>query len=330
MVNSCATCPLSSTDLVPTVWFDFDFYGIGEWHDFRPKGGSPDGELKMQETYDLYGWSGYPIRDFNDWEKNGMRPERTLQQFVSGRSAYELAVLYTSNGNPTVPAVLRLILDSHDDIKGVVIEKGKVELETPLPCSPRGNRCHDVAFDGSLPSCDLFISIEGKADEPFGDTVENELQKALRRPATEFPQRLEWLTQSLLGIPAFIDSQNKQLNPAIKSTGYQLFAGLAATLLEAKDRGARKAIFIVHEFRTRKTNDAKLLTNAENLELFLRLVLGSNGVVNDGFKLEVGRLLRFPILARRIQPPLPWDIPLYIGKIRTDLLVSTVSGVNPT
>ena len=49
MVNSCATCPLSSTDLVLTFWFDFDFHGIGEWHNVRPKGGSPDGELKCKK-----------------------------------------------------------------------------------------------------------------------------------------------------------------------------------------------------------------------------------------------------------------------------------------
>jgi hypothetical protein len=319
------TLVLFGTDLVLAFWFDFDFHGIEEWHQIRPECGSPDGELKMQETYDLYGWSGYPIRDFNDWQENGMPPERKRQQFVPGRSAYELSVLYTSNGKPTVPAVLRCILDSHDETKGVVIEKGKVELETPLPCSPRGNRCHDLAFDGSLPPYDLFISIEGKADEPFGDTVENEFQKALRRPVTDFPQRLEWLTQSLLGVPGFIDPQHKALNPAVKSMGYQLFAGLAATLLEARDRGAKRAIFIVHDFRTAKTSDAKMQTNAEALDSFLRLLLRSNGATNDEFKLERGRLLRFPVLPRRVYPALPSEIPLYIGKIRTDLLAATAS-----
>lgn len=284
----------------------------------------------MAETYDLYGWTGYPIRDFNDWERNGMPPERKLRQFVPGRSACELAVIYTRNGNPTIPSDLRCILDSNEDTRGVVIEKGKVELETALPFSTRGPRCHDLSFDGTLPSCDVFISVEGKADESFGDTVEHELQKALKRPATDFPKRLDWLVQSLMGVPAFVGPEARELNAAITTLGYQLLAGIASTLIEAKDRGARRAIFVVHEFRTSKTDDAKLQTNAESLELFLRLVLRSNGVVDDGFKLEVGRLLRFPILARRIQPPLPSDIPLYIGKIRTDLLVSTVSGVNPT
>jgi hypothetical protein len=276
----------------------------------------------MSETYDLYGCEGYPIQNFNDWEKHGMPPERKLQQFKPGRSAYELAVLYTATGRPTIPTELRCILDSHEDTEGMVIEAGKVERETPLPHSTKGNRCHDLSFDGSLSPRELFVSIEGKADEPFGDTVANELRKALRRPATDFPQRLEWLTQSLLGVPAFKDPQRKNSNPAIQSVGYQLLAGVAATLLEARNRGARGAIFVVHEFRTAKTSDAKMQKNAEALDSFLRLLLRSNGAANDEFELEGGRLLRFPLFPRAFQSgetSLPSDIPLYIGKIRTDL-----------
>jgi len=255
-----------------------------------------------------------------------MPPDRKLQHFKPGRSAYELAVLYTKTGCPSVPTELRCILDSHEDTRGVIVERGKVERETPLPCSIRGNRCHDISLDGRLPLVEVFVSIEGKADERFGDTVANELKEAFRRSAnTDFPRRLDCLTQYLLGIPAFNDPQRKVLNPAIQNVPYQLLAGVAATLLEAENRGARKAIFIVHEFRTAKTNYANMQRNAEALNSFLRLLLQSNGTVSDKFELESAHLLRFPVLPRAIRSGgayLP-DIPLYVGKIRTDLLLGT-------
>src|SRR5215469_12862035 len=64
-------------------------------------------------------------------------------------------------------------------------------------------------------------------------------------------------------------------------------------------------------------------TSAEALDSFLRLLLRSNGATDKNFKLEPGRLLRFPILPRRVQPAFPSEIPLYIGKIRTDLLAAS-------
>jgi hypothetical protein len=195
----------------------------------------------MSVTYDLYGWDDYPIRNFKDWEMHGMPPARKLKHFTPGRSAYELAVLYSKPGYPTIPTELRCILDSHEDTKGVVIDSGKVERETPLPHSTRGNRCHDLSFEGSLASCEIFVSIEGKADEPFGGNVANELRTALIRSAdTNFPKRLNSLTQHLLGVLAFEDPQGKQLNPVIKSVPYQLLAGIVATLVEAGERGAKK------------------------------------------------------------------------------------------
>jgi hypothetical protein len=170
--------------------------------------------------------------------------------------------------------------------------------------------------------------VEGKADEPFGATVEKELQVALGRPATDFPKRLEWLTESLVGLPAFVDPQ-RTLNPEIKRLPYQLFAGIAATLIESKERNAKRAIFVVHEFRTTKTDDRKMRINAETLDSFLRLVLHDNAAPGETFRLEPGHLMRLPIPPRRVQPPLPTDIPLYIGKVRTDLLAARASTVMP-
>lgn len=105
---------------------------------------------------------------------------------------------------------------------------------------------------------------------------------------------------------------------------YQLLPAIAGTLLEARYRRASKAVFVVHEFRTRKTTDVNLDANAEALNRLLRLFLLSNGSsADENFALEKGQVVR-PILVT-LRPvtsaeKVPSDIPLYVGKIRTDLL----------
>lgn len=165
----------------------------------------------------------------------------------------------------------------------------------------------------------MTICIEAKADESFGGTVAQELKNARRRPVTRFPERLDWLTRSLVGIAAFKADDLMDLSEVISDLQYQLFSGIAGTLLEAKIQRASKAIFLVHEFRTMATADSKIDANAIAMNAFLDLLQSANDRAAE--RLEAGRIIGpIPILQRPVTATqkIPWDIPLFVGKLRTD------------
>jgi hypothetical protein len=202
-----------------------------------------------------------------------------------------------------------------------VIISGITEHETTLPFGNRGARCHDLALRADRNGCGVTICIEAKADESFGGTLAEELQKARRRPATKFPERLDWLSRSLLGVSAFSDDKLNVLSDVVSGLPYQLFSAIGGTLLEAQLQHAMMAVFVVHEFRTTATVDAKLEANAGALNRFLRLLKANSKGEDRDLDLDVGHM-HGPISI--IESPsagatkMPCHIPFFIGKIRTD------------
>ncbi len=139
---------------------------------------------------------------------------------------------------------------------------------------------------------------------------------------TYLPERLEWLTYSLLGIPAFQDAEKSNVSDAVAKLRYQLFTAVAGTLLEAQVH-ATTAILLIHEFRTQATDDAKLQDNAEAFNEFLRLFYSRNGGPDEPIRLGLGEMLGpISVVARSMAglPVLAPEIPLFIGKVRTDCL----------
>jgi hypothetical protein len=273
-----------------------------------------------------------PIRSFDDWESYALPPARNELHWEPGRSACELGRIWTAGGEPAVPHQLVQLLESHEGTRGMAILSGITERETPLPFGNRGPRCHDLALQAEQDGRVVTICIEAKADESFGGTVTRELSTARKRAAkregghTRFPERLDWLTRSVLGLRAFEDAQHQVLDGAVADLPYQLLPAIAGTLLEAGHRKASKAVFVVHEFRTAKTADANLDANAEALNRFLRLFLSANGANSDEtFELGCGRIVGpISVTERHVEGTnkIPSDIPLFVGKIRTDLLAA--------
>lgn len=268
--------------------------------------------------------AGEPIRSFRDWERHALPPDRRERHWKEGRSAFELGRIWTASGEPTVPCELTRLLDSHEGTRRTVILSGITEHETPLPpLGSRGPRCHDLALRAEQDGCAVTICIEAKADESFGGTVAEELRSAKKRPVTRFPERLDWLTRSLLGLPAFKDNQFLVLSDVVAKLPYQLLSAIGGTLLEAQLQKASKAVFLVHEFRTMSTVDAKLDANANELNAFLHLLQSANKAGGEDLKLESGRLIGpISITDRPVAGALkiPHQIQLFIGKIRTDRL----------
>ena len=112
--------------------------------------------------------------------------------------------------------------------------------------------------------------MEAKADEPFGDTVGRTLIKAQKRleknPRSKGIERARGLVEGILG-----GSAEKHLD-----VRYQLLTASAAAIEEAKRHGAKRAVLLVHEFRTDLTTDQKLDSNLSDLLDFLQLVSGES------------------------------------------------------
>jgi hypothetical protein len=273
---------------------------------------------------------GASIRSFNDWATYALPPQRKKLHWKQGRSAWELGRIWTEGGEPGVPRQLAQLLESHEGTRRIVILSGITERETPLPFGDRGPRCHDLALVAEQGGHLVTICIEGKADESFGGTVAQELRRAKKRAAerqggqTRFPERLDWLTHSLLGRRAFEDGQLRVPAEVVADLPYQLLPAIAGTLLEAEDRKASRAVFVVHEFRTKKTNDANLDANADALNRFLRIFLSANGAsIGGNFELRCGQLVGpISVTDRHVggTRKVPRAISLFVGKIRTDLV----------
>lgn len=280
----------------------------------------------------IQSYAGVPIRSFDDWENHALPPARKKLHWKPDRSACELGRIWTAGGEPVVPRQLAQLLESHEGTRSMLILSGITERETPLPFGNRGPRCHDLALQAEQDGRVVTICIEAKADESFGGTITEELSTARKRAAkreggrTRFPERLDWLTHSLLGLRAFEDAQHQVLDGVVADLPYQLLPAIAGTMLEAEHQKASKAVFVVHEFRTAKTADANLDANADVLNHFLRLFLSANGAsAGESFELGCGRIAGpISVIERHVEgvSKIPCDIPLFIGKIRTDLLAA--------
>lgn len=264
---------------------------------------------------------GQAIRTFADWATWGLPETRRLQHWKEGRSAFELARAWTETETPHAPPDLQHILDFCPHTRGLILDRGVVEHETPLPFGSRGPRCHDLVLWGRRADNRFLLSIEAKADEPFGATIACELEKALKRPVTRFPDRLHWLTCGLLDTPAF--TAPNRLNPAIADISYQLLTAIGGTVVEAARGNAHAAIFLVHEFRTALTRDEKMDRNGDALDGFLRAFQAAQGLADQGLPLVSGHMIGpIPLRPILISPSFPAHIPLYIGKLRTDRTAS--------
>lgn len=262
---------------------------------------------------------GRAVCSFAEWAAWGLPETRRRAHWKEGRSACELAREWTRAGVPLTPDSVASLFARNQWTRGLAVEGGVIERETPLPFGPRGPRCHDLALWARNGESKVLICVEAKADESFGATVAEELAKALARPATRFPARLSWLTRGLLGVDAFADTNARVLHPRIAGLPYQLLPAIAGTLLEAARDGAHAAIFLVHEFRTELTHDEKMERNAEALDRFLRLFLAHGQESRTGLRggEVIGPLtLRTPEVPGN--PPLPRSIPLFLAKLRTD------------
>lgn len=186
------------------------------------------------------------ILTVQDWQVHA--PPKSPHHWVEGRSAYELANAWCGLGGPAMPEVLRRLLDSRDETRGFVPEVAMPERRIPFDSLGGEPRNADLALTGFSATGKVAITIEAKADEPFGETVSATLAAALER---------------------LIDQKGQ---PRVGDLRYQLLTAVAGTLAFADAEGASIAVLVVHEFVTAKTNATNHLQNGGDYnELLERL-----------------------------------------------------------
>ena len=234
---------------------------------------------------------GNPITDWRGWT----RPKKA-SQWRAGRSAMELARAWFTAAKPRCPTEIADLLATHPSTAGLELSEAYPEYVTSLPERGEG-RNHDLLIIGSGPAGRAVVSVEAKADEPFGDeTVGSYLIKATRsNTPTNAPKRIETLTSLVFGPTAVPDKDPWH------GLRYQLLTAVAGAAIEASRRQADTAVVIIHEFLTQDMDAEKIRANAEDLDLFVTTLLGAATSGGNAGRLQGPAVLEpSPHLSRRV------------------------------
>lgn len=247
---------------------------------------------------------GASILSVEDW-LNLAPPQGGRKHWKDGRSAKELAKAWFKSGTCAIPEELSGLLDSNPITKGFVPELGVAELIVELDdCKPGNTRNTDLFLMGKARGLPIAVSIEAKADEPFGEMVGKHREQALRKSArSKVPRRIELLLQQMFGRPPGVSSDELP---------YQLLHASAASLIEAANREAQAAVFVVHEFLSQELDPEKVEHNARGFSSFVRFFP----------ELSASEPLHGELLGPVRVPGgkfVPADVDLLIGKVATYL-----------
>lgn len=250
-------------------------------------------------TFPIY--SGARITTVDDWGR--LAPPAHEKHWREGRSAMELARRWVDAANAgRVPAEVARILDQHPDWRGFVPQRAFAETQTRLDELKGETRNHDLVVTGSVGKLRAVLDVEGKVDESFNLSLGDRERAAVSNPRTKVPERIEWLTNQLLGMS----------RTDVPSLRYQLLYGAAAAVLRAVEERAERVAFLVHTFPRAGDADAMAL-NRGDLHEFVAALARATG---DARPLdEADEFLRGPFLIPG-GDRLPSSFPLYVGAMK--------------
>lgn len=200
---------------------------------------------------------GHEIRSIHDWHEHA--PPKRADQWVEGRSAYELARAWCGSGEPAMPQELRELLDSRPETTGMTVDCVYPEHAIRFDKRAEEPRNADLAFVGHVGDRSVAVTVEAKADEPFGSTVAETICDALERrvekPRSQGVERVTDLVTALL-------PPHAQSLPHVGELYYQLLTATAGTLAYAIEHSVSLAALVIHEFVTGETDDSLHARNA--------------------------------------------------------------------
>lgn len=217
---------------------------------------------------EIFNKYGTKITSLESWRDAFLEVD-SKTHWKEGRSAYALAKLFNPQntvGEETLRQSMRCIPDFDGDIK---FDISIIEFESKFDNFRGNGRIHDLAIWGSCKGTKFFVGIEGKVDEPFGDTIKDAKSKATKylnlKPTSKRLKRIENLEKQ------FLDNLNEYDESKIR---YQLLHYLAGTLAQAQKSGVSIAIMPVLVFKTEDYNPDAANDNKTDYEKFMTALFG--------------------------------------------------------
>jgi hypothetical protein len=242
--------------------------------------------------------NGQAIRSVEDWLLLAHPPDAAAE-WKDFHSAKELARAYFRTGSPAVPEEMVALLNSRPETQGFQIDTAVAGKSIIADTHWAKKRYSDLLLYGQRGQEKIVVAVEAVADQPFGDTIGDALMHGT--PDNPRPALMYDLSRAVFG--RAIDAELRRLR-------YQLLHGVAATIIEAGNRRAAFAVFVVHEFLSLALDFDRVMRNDEDLTAFVHSVPRGHEE-----RLSCGTLL--PLTTAQGEMGVPSDIPFSLGKIRT-------------
>ncbi|MDE0149405.1 MAG: hypothetical protein OXM58_13630 [Rhodospirillaceae bacterium] len=202
-------------------------------------------------------------------------PKGRKAHWKDGRSAKEIARLWLE----AIPHLPLTIEETLLNCAGIGrLHSWCAEPEAIVPFDKfRGPANLDMLLTCEDERGQIVIGIEAKADETFGGTIGETLSKAHARlrakPRSKGVERIYKL--------ATLFELNLD-NRSVLELRYQLLTATAGVLAEADRQSATRALVLIHDFVSHRTETEKRVRNARDLNCFLREVFGYRGSLRPG------------------------------------------------
>jgi len=180
----------------------------------------------------------------------GWKPLIEEKHWKAGRSAQTLAefILKTKPLGLQLDNILKGITNTIPGLDEIIFDEAYPEFEVRFDNYQNGRK-HDLGLFGRTKvGKNIFVGIEAKVDEEFGNTIEIEYANAVNARKngeyTNKPERIKALMQD------FFSSQIKKPYSTLR---YQLLHGLAGTVkhVKAPYAGPDYMLFVVLVFKTK-------------------------------------------------------------------------------
>jgi len=254
---------------------------------------------------------GRPIRSIEDWLELAP-PKKGIAHWQDGRSAKELAKAWFRGPKPSPPTELTRLLASHPATQHLVIHEAAAECRLRLDDFEGETRNADLWLRCSNEDELVVATIEGKADEEFGTKI-GPYYDSKCGTRSNVPGRIDALCNAIFG---------HELSAEIRCLRYQLLHGAAATLISARDHGAIKAVFVIHEFHSARCRHAALMRNSADWGQFLRSLNAVPYLTETEEYLAQTDTVPFKMFGPIAVPGggfVPSGLPLFLGYVRTNL-----------
>lgn len=249
------------------------------------------------------------IRSVEEWFRHA--PPRGGQiQWRDGRSAKELAKAWCPEGAvPGVPLEISELLTTQVALDSLELEWVEPEARVHFDNVPGEPRNADLVAVGEVGQLRVALSVEAKADEPFGQAVVVELSAAVHRVAHDEGRGK---LNRILKLADALFSPRRGGEPRLGEIRYQLLTATAGTLAFAAQHSCPVAVFLIHEFLGPATNPGRVADNTRDLDHFVWRMTRS-----EHTSLAPGQLIGPLDVGGHPWGALPQT--LYIGKARRNL-----------